>query len=358
MAHLITRTDTMASAGNEKPWHYSETSDRVRLDPRESIPAAEIVKIAGLDWTVGLAPVFTRIGDQYVPVSGSMATYRSDLPADEAVLGLVSYDYAVVQNATLVDFLQALVDETDGRFETALSMRGGRDVVFLMRTPQYVRVGDIPGEEAGRYIAAYTSHDGSRGVGVKFTHVRIVCNNTFRLALGGAGAEFYTDHRGDVMSRIAEGRKAANLTLAGMTRAEDLMDQLSQQMVTADQAEAFFLALIPTPRTRKPEDAPAARAAAEAARSRVQQSWLTTGNLAPIRDTRYGLLQGVAQFDAHDRRFMGSPGQSRDERRAEVVLLERDSLTARAARILTGQPVSSNRTIAGQISGILTEAGW
>src|SRR4029434_839028 len=105
------------------------------------------------------------------------------------VLGVVGSGYTVVQNEEHCELLNLLVDEAGAHFETAGSLRGGRETFVTMKLPQQIILPGTNGFDAVELsLAAMSSHDGSAAWRVIVTPVRIVCANTQRMALRSAKA--------------------------------------------------------------------------------------------------------------------------------------------------------------------------
>ena len=101
---------------------------------------------------------------------------------DNAALGIVSDRYKVVQNEDAFRFTDDLLGEGVS-YETAGSLQGGRKVWMLAKMPhRYI----IAGDEIAPYLVVMNSHDGSSGIKVAMTPIRVVCQNTLNLALNSA----------------------------------------------------------------------------------------------------------------------------------------------------------------------------
>jgi phage/plasmid-like protein (TIGR03299 family) len=88
-------------------------------------------------------------------------------------------------------------------YETAGSLQGGRKVWLLAKLPEkYI----IAGDEITPYLVVFNSHDGSSGVKVAMTPIRVVCQNTLNLALSQAKRVWTTKHTENVMSRVQDAR--------------------------------------------------------------------------------------------------------------------------------------------------------
>ena len=62
-------------------------------------------------------------------------------PAEHLGFGVVGEQYVPVQNEELCELLDAVVDEGGAHFETAGSLRGGRQVFVSMKFPAGIKVG-------------------------------------------------------------------------------------------------------------------------------------------------------------------------------------------------------------------------
>lgn len=175
----------------EKPWHGLGT------EVREAPTSAEALIYAGLDWNVEQRNVYTELGGL---ISGYKVNTRS---TDGAVLGIVSDRYKVVQNVEAFQFTDDLLGE-GVTYETAGALQGGKRVWMLAKLPhKYI----IAGDEIAPYMVVMNAHDGSSGIKVALTPIRVVCQNTLNLALNSAKRIWTTKHTENVMSRVQEARE-------------------------------------------------------------------------------------------------------------------------------------------------------
>lgn len=188
----------------EKPWHGlgTEVSDA---------PSSEdALRFAGLDWTVRQENVFNARGGV---IKGFKANVRD---SDDSVLGVVGDRYKVVQNTDAFKFTDDLIGG-DVRYETAGSLRDGKQIWLLAKMPERI----IAGDAVEPYLCFTNAHDGSSGVRVCMTPVRVVCNNTLNVALETAKRSWSMRHTENVHERLNEARNC-------LFRAGDYMDELAQ----------------------------------------------------------------------------------------------------------------------------------
>ena len=213
----------------EKPWHGLGT------EVQEAPTSADALIYAGLDWEVVQKDVYTEDG---TPISGYKVNLRD---TDNAALGIVSDRYKVVQNEDAFQFTDDLLG-AGVTYETAGALQGGRKVWMLARMPhRYI----IAGDEITPYMVVMNSHDGSSGIKVAMTPIRVVCQNTLNLALDSAKRIWTTKHTENVMSRVHEARETLMLAEAYMGELGRGIDELSQIRLTDRKVMEFMQEIFP-----------------------------------------------------------------------------------------------------------------
>ena len=126
---MSANVETMFSV-RETPWHGL---GRIVMDAPAS---REALKLAGLDWQVESRNIYSGAGAM---IPGYRANVRS---TDDAVLGVVSDRYRIVQNEEAFQFTDDLLGE-GVTYETAGSLQGGKKVWMLAKLPEkYIIAGD------------------------------------------------------------------------------------------------------------------------------------------------------------------------------------------------------------------------
>lgn len=201
MAHEITiRADQSAEAAFSRvpPWHGLG----VVLD--HPMTSEEAMKAAQLDWRVETRPLAVCHGCLGTRMlENRRAVVRCDT---NEVLGVVSDVYRIIQNIEAFQFMDKLLEDEVMKYEAAFSLYGGKTVVLLGRMPEIDYITDS--DTALRYILLSTSHDGSSAVRFGPTSVRVVCANTYKLALGqGNIARWSVPHRRGIESKLQQARR-------------------------------------------------------------------------------------------------------------------------------------------------------
>jgi len=167
MAHMI---ETMAYAG-EVPWHGLGTKVPADLSP------AQMLEKAGLDWSVEKIPAFANISGKQVNVGWSALTRSSD----DSILGVVSNDWNPVQNSEAFQFFDEYCRAGDMEMHTAGSLKDGQIVWALAKVKDSFDL--FKGDQVDSYLLFTNPHKFGQCIDVRFTPIRVVCNNTLTLSL-------------------------------------------------------------------------------------------------------------------------------------------------------------------------------
>ena len=173
MAHNIEFANgkaQMAYAG-DTPWHGLGVKVPNDLTP------AQMLEAAGLDWTVSKAPAYAIVGGEPVAV-GQSALVRS---SDNSILDVVSDDWNPVQNEEAFDFFNEFVGAGDMEMHTAGSLQNGKIIWGLAKIKESFEL--FKGDKIDSYLLFSNFHKYGHSTDVRFTPIRVVCNNTLTLSL-------------------------------------------------------------------------------------------------------------------------------------------------------------------------------
>lgn len=207
----------------EVPWHKLGT----RLD--KPATAAEAIEAAGLGFVV--EKVSLKTSPDELPVTTHFATVRTDT---KHVLGVVGSRYLPIQNRDAFTTFDALVGEGEAIYHTAGALGKGERIWILAKLPDYIRVNG--NDIVEKFLLLTNSHDGSSAVRVKLTPIRVVCENTLALALGGIEQEARICHIAHAEERLKKAHEILGLT--NKLYAE--LDQIFKQMNTTQLSDAVL----------------------------------------------------------------------------------------------------------------------
>lgn len=166
--------------------------------------AEEVMIKAGLDFTVDKCELFAKMkiningsdeeldilnkeiketdshlhkGDMYRNCPNAYATYRTDY---NIPLGVVKQKYTIVQNTEAFSFFDNAVGKNQALYQTAGCFGNGETIFVSAKLPFDIL---IKGDPVDNYLVFTNNHDGSAGVKMLFTPIRVICKNTLSAAI-------------------------------------------------------------------------------------------------------------------------------------------------------------------------------
>ena len=173
MAHeieVVNGVAQMAYAGSV-PWHGLGKQVPADLTP------AQMLETAGLNWTVDKVQAYANVNGQQVAI-GQSALVRS---RDHKILDVVSDDWNPVQNEQAFEFFNDFVAAGDMEMNTAGSLKDGQIVWGLAKVKESFEL--FKGDKIDSYLLFSNFHKYGHSTDVRFTPIRVVCNNTLTLSL-------------------------------------------------------------------------------------------------------------------------------------------------------------------------------
>ena len=168
MAHQV---ETMAYAG-QVPWHGLGVPVSNDLTP------VQMMEKAGLNWKVQEVETFIEYNNKKV-ATGQKALVRE---TDGRILTTVGENWNPVQNETAFEFFSDFVMSGDMEMNTAGSLRDGQMVWALAKVKDSFEL--FGGDKVDSYLLFSNPHQYGKAIDVRFTPIRVVCNNTLSLSLG------------------------------------------------------------------------------------------------------------------------------------------------------------------------------
>lgn len=173
MAHaleIINDQAQMAYVG-KTPWHGLG----VKLE--EGVTPQEMMVAAGLDWSVEKVNMYYGMQDE-IKVEGKQALIRS---TDSKLLDIVGVDWNPVQNKEAFNFFNSFCKQGQMTMHTAGSLFDGKRVWALAKIASDFEL--FNGDKVEGYLLFSNPHKFGQAVDIRFTPVRVVCNNTLTLSL-------------------------------------------------------------------------------------------------------------------------------------------------------------------------------
>lgn len=170
----------------------------------DAMTSEEAIKLGGLDFEVGLAPLYAGVETNIdiddtskypsiirngqgkltdvsfsscKEIKTNFATFRKDT---KDVFGVVGSRFTVVQNWEAFDFFDSIIGDGHAQYETVGALGNGEKIFITAKLPSTIQVKK---EDIDNYLLLTMAHDGSSSIQAMFTPIRVVCNNTLSLAL-------------------------------------------------------------------------------------------------------------------------------------------------------------------------------
>lgn len=229
MAHEV---ETMAWAG-ETPWHGLGKEVHHDLTP------AQMLKEAGLDWSVDKKPMYYETNGKKF-ATDQRALVRS---SDNKLLSIVSDDWQPVQNEQAFEFFNEFVMEGDMEMHTAGSLRGGKNVWALAKVKDSFTI--LGGDKVESYLLFSNPHEYGRCIDIRFTPIRVVCNNTLTLSLAG---------KSDLMVRLNHRRsfdaamvkQTLGIANKKLSNYKEMAEFLASKRYNKESVEEYFRVVFPS----------------------------------------------------------------------------------------------------------------
>lgn len=192
MAHNLYQ-NSMAYTG-ETPWH------QLGVQFAGKFTAEQAIEAANLEYTVEKVPLFMRVqgeGQESFVKTDGFATVNADT---NDILGYVRSRYTPLQNRAAFGFFDELIEEGGAHYVTAGALGKGERVWLLAQMPETFE--PLAGDVSKNFCLLSNSHDGSSPVTVRFTQIRVVCQNTLGAALKGSKETVSVRHSTNVEFRL------------------------------------------------------------------------------------------------------------------------------------------------------------
>ena len=315
-------------SAREDAWHKLGVTLEDTFDAQTALETAHLA-----NWDVRKKDLYTiDESGEVITVPNRWATvYTNPVTQQAQYLGVVGSHYEPIQNESHVELLNAVVDESGAHFETAGSLRGGRETFVSMKLPESMNVG---GQDAvDLYLVALNSHDGTSPFRFLVTPVRVVCANTQAAAIKGAKYQFGIRHVRGAQGHIQEAREALNLTFNYI----EAFDAQANAMIEQSISDAEFLRITAGLFELDAANSKRAENGAKQHIDNVFELYRGSATMQGIQGTRWGAYQAVTEYTDH---FMSvrNTGMAADVARASrvvssspIVTLKQNAFAALAA---------------------------
>ena len=240
MAHMIEMLDgkaSMAWAG-ETPWHGLGTKVSNDLTPEQ------MLKAANLDWNVTPVPAFAEIGGKQVDI-GRSALVRD---RDNKILDVITNDWIPNQNSTAFEFFNDFIAAGEMEMHTAGSLRDGQIVWALAKVKEAFDL--FGGDTVESYLLFTNPHKYGHSIDVRFTPIRVVCNNTLSLSLGTKSEKMVkVSHRNEFDGDAV--KETLGIAKEKLAKYKEMAAYLGSKRYTEESIVDYFTRVFPVTGSKK-----------------------------------------------------------------------------------------------------------
>ncbi len=278
---------TMAYYG-DVPWHGLGTP------VPKGFTAEQMIHAAGLDWEVDLRPAR---GAKEINRKGEFSRYevvrvpRPNSKESEVLLGVVGRRYQPLQNVEAFEFFNPIVGDKKAYFETAGALGEGERIWVMAKMPDAMEI--VRGDECYNYLLLSNTHTGEGSVIVKFTSVRVVCQNTLMMAMEDGQKAYRVRHSKLMQFKLDELREFLAITQEVFQSAEKVFKRLAQIEMVGGRLNQYLEAVYPRSETQKKKEEKPQRWTS------LREIFETRKDLqlAGVRGTLWGAYNAITRFE-------------------------------------------------------------
>ena len=234
MAHMV---ETMAYAG-EVPWHGLGVPVSNDLTP------AQMLEKAGLDWKVREVESFIEFDGKRMP-TGQKSLVRE---TDGRILTNVGENWNPLQNEDAFEFFNEYVLSGQMEMHTAGSLKDGQMVWALAKVKESFDL--FGGDQVDSYFLFSNPHQYGKSIDIRFTPIRVVCNNTLTLSLNQqAERAVKVGHRTEFDP--SEVKEALGIASEKLAVYKEMAEFLGKKRFTADSLIEYYNTVFPRTADKK-----------------------------------------------------------------------------------------------------------
>jgi len=239
MAHNV---QTMFYTG-ERPWHGLGVELFSPANSEEALHAAE------LDWEVDKVPMVSAVkkpdgSTLYLP-SKLFSLRRRDTGI--ILVEGVTDRYTIAQNRRVFEIADLMVGEKGefAMYHTAGALGQGEIVWMLIKLPEVIRVDGRPKDIIEKFLLITIQHGGGANH-VLFTNVRVVCQNTYNVAIKGVREKYAFNHTPQIEERMLQVKEVLGIQRNYYSQYANMVNAMNKVKMNKALVEGFFTKITAT----------------------------------------------------------------------------------------------------------------
>ena len=259
------------------PWDHISTDVRGITHVESALTAAK------LNWKVAQYPIQVN----GVTIPKRVANVRED---SQEFIEVVSNRYVPVQNSEAFAFMEGVLGSGAMQLENAGSF--GYDSIFLLAKADGI---NVLGDKVVPYALIKNSHDGSSGVKVCLTPIRVICKNTLAMALRTAPRVWQAKHLGSIAGRMQEARDMLKIVMAYTEEYPVVAERMNSINIGEDEIVSVLQKMFPI----KADGGVRAVENAALQAKEILTIYNGTPDLKKFHGTAWGFFNAVGDYTTH-----------------------------------------------------------
>lgn len=307
------------------PWH------RVGVEAPADASVRDYFELGGLDYRIVKRPImdadsFSVLSDRYL--------LKRDLGDSFGMIGkqpmVVSDRYELIQNDEILGLTEHLGLEP----VTAGTMFNSSMAWMLLDMDESVMFKGT--DEATHRFLLVAAHHGRGNFVIALVNVRVVCQNTYELAIQGGDLRWKIKHTSSAQDRLSEARYALEQAYRGADELDREIMKLMDTPFPEHRFDALLNDIVPVVQAKYDYDGKQTNVKADNAsmtnRSQLRQIW--RGDTGTISDrTAFHAIQAVNEWEQH----LAGHDKGRDQRMMAKFIDRKFPFTKRAEILVRQQ---------------------
>jgi phage/plasmid-like protein (TIGR03299 family) len=145
----------------------------------EATNMLQAIQSARLDWDCVENDVYYHNGSKQIIIEGQKVITRSD---NGGLLNICNSTWTPVQNRDCFNFFDQILSSGIAKLDTVLSLNEGKRIAITAEVAN-TELDVLKNDSTKMYIVLFNGHDGTLSLGLMYTPIRVICQNTLSLAL-------------------------------------------------------------------------------------------------------------------------------------------------------------------------------
>lgn len=207
--------------------------------------AEQVITKAKLNWNVDKCELGSIIDKEYYKANNAYGIYRTD---KNIILGVVKGRYTAIQNTECFKFFNHAIGKNKAVWQTAGCYGNGEKIFVSAKLPNNITVN---GDVVENYLVFSNSHDGTSGVKILFTPVRLICFNMLNAAFKQKTAYISFRHTQSVHENIDIANEILGICKIETEQLSERFNYMNKITVKDEQARQIFADVILTDKEKE-----------------------------------------------------------------------------------------------------------